>query len=104
MIYCTGSHIHDHKLEMLDMEEEWENEKREEAERDCLALYRRWHNMTMRQRWDELSNNHLLIEVHSETHVYAHWQDEFYQDEFPLDDPIGTFEEVENGLHVEVAA
>jgi len=93
----TGNHVVDNYDRQMQAEEKWECEKRAEAESlGVVSLYERWRDMSGKERWTELQSNGMLREVQSETRVYAFWHDDELQNLYPLDEPVGTFDEVES--------
>lgn len=97
-LYNTGSHVHDNYLRQMDADEESTAQKRAQAERDCAELYQKWSGMTVRERRDEMMRNPLLQDVEGQKAVYAMWIDEDYESWYSLDEPVGTFEEIEEAL------
>lgn len=94
--------MYDNYLAQMERDEADIDALREESKTNGVEdLYRKWPNMSCRQRYDEMMRNPGLIDRESKTHMYAQWADDDVQNEYPLDEPVGTFEEVEEALSCE---
>jgi len=67
---------------------EMDKHKVEQSRVDCGTLYKQWRSMSQEERINTVRDNPLLHVSMSSYHVFAKWNDDDYQDWYPLDFPV----------------